>query len=366
MKKADAILQILPRAARGRDGVGDYARRLAAGLELDYGLKTTFVSAAEGSHLVFPGATEPGDAGPDQYTVIVLHYVNYGYSRRGVPLWLPPVLRRLKRAGEARQFTVFHELHATGSWRQSAFWLHPLQVRVARTIAVMSDVSLVSSEVSRQQLERFVSGAHIIVHPVFSNLGEPALSPAEIAGRDPHRWVICGGTEIIEWSLRSFLPAASCIPERFAPRELFVVGGSDNAGVRQTLDAEKRIRTHYYPQVEARIASEILAACAFGWMDYFRRSDVPTPIILKSTAFAAYCAHGVIPVLPHSGSVIGLGDDTLPGPFFVAPSAQHLPGESERAASAQSIHSWYGRNASSSHLVATVAAAILGSGPLAP
>lgn len=358
MNKVGTILQILPRALSGRDGVGDYARTLAANLERHHGLTTAFVSKGEGSHLVFPMRAGPGEQRLDHYTAIVLHYVNYGYSRRGVPLWLPPVLRRLQRASGVRQITVFHELYASGSWRQSAFWLRPLQVRVARAIAAISDVCVVSSEVARQQLESLVAEIRIIVHPVFSNLGEPVLSPAEIAGRDPHRWIICGGTELIERSLRSFLPAAFLIPERFAPRELFVVGGSDNSGVRQTLNGEKKIRSHYYPQVEAKIASEILAGCAFGWMDYFHHPDVPMPVILKSTAFAAYCAHGVIPVLPHSGSVIGLGGDALPGPFFVALSAQNLPLESERAAAAQLIHSWYGRNASSSHLAASIAAAI--------
>jgi hypothetical protein len=82
------------------------------------------------------------------------------------------------------------------------------------------------------------------------------------------------------------------------------------------------------------------------------------PVILKSTAFAAFCAHGVIPVFPHGGSLIALRDDALPGPFFVAPSGRNLPLESERATAAQSIHSWYGRNASSGHLAATVVAAI--------
>ena len=366
MNEVGTILQILPRALRGRDGVGDYARTLAASLEQHHGLKTTFVSTAEGSHLVFPMGAGPGEQGFDHSTAIVLHYVNYGYSRRGVPLWLPPVLRRLQGARSARQITVFHELYASGSWRQSAFWLRPLQMRIARTIAAMSDVCFVSSEVAHQQLKSLVPGTRIIVHPVFSNLGEPVLSPAQIAGRDPHRWIICGGTELIERSLRSFLPATSLIPERFAPRELFVVGGSDNSGVRQALNGEKKIHTHYYPQVEAKIASEILAGGAFGWMDYFHRPDVPAPIILKSTAFAAYCAHGVIPVLPHAGSVIGLGDDALPGPFFVGPFAQNLPLESERATTAQLIQSWYGRNASSSHLAETVATAICEARSLAP
>lgn len=358
MNQPGAILQIVPRASRGRDGVGDYARTLAASLERHHDLETTFLSAVtttRGVHLVFPNGAGPGDQRIDHYTAIVLHYVNYGYGWRGTPLWLPPVLRRLQRAGGARLVTIFHELWASGSWRQSAFWLRPLQVRTARKIAGMSDVSVLSSEVFRQPLESLRSGTRIIVHPVISGFCEPVLSPAAIAGRDTHRWVICGGTELIERSLRSFLPVAGSIPEPFAPRELFVIGGSDNSGVRQTLDAEKKIRTHYHPEVDATIASEILANCTFGWMDYFHHPDVPLPVILKSSAFAAYCAHGVIPVFPRGGATIAAGHDALPGPFFVASSKQELPSETERATAAQAVYAWYSRNATAAHLAAILA-----------
>ncbi len=355
MNNGGTILQILPRPSRGRDGVGDYARTLAASLEQHHGLKTTFVSTAEGSQLVFPSGVGPGGAGPAHYAAILLHYVNYGYGWRGVPLWLPPVLRQLQRASGVRQVTIFHELYASGSWRQSAFWLRPMQVRLARTIAAMSDVSLVSSEASGQQLKRLNSGTRILVHPVISSFGEPDLSPAEISGRDPHSWIICGGTELIERSLRSFLASLVLIPEPFAPRELFVVGGSANPWVRQALDSAQGMCTHYHPDVDAGIASKILAAAAFGWLDYFHDSSIPLPVILKSTAFAAFCAHGVIPVFPHGGSTIALRHDALPGPFFVAPGGQALPAETERATAAQAFYSWYGRNATALHLAATLA-----------
>ena len=366
MNNAGAILQIVPRAPGGRDGVGDYARTLARCLEKFHDLQTTFVSAApsaaakteEGYQVLSPLRAVAGGPRLEGYAAIVLHYVNYGFSRRGVPLWLPPVLRRLRRAGGARLVTVFHELYASGSWRQSAFWLGPIQRQIARSIARISDVSIVSSEIFREQLESLAPEARVIVHPVFSNLGEPAFSPAEFALRDPHRWIICGGTELIARSLRSFLSAAVLIDELFAPHELFVVGGADNSEIRRALDETRKIHTHYRPEVDAKAASGILAACAFGWIDYFHRPGVPMPAILKSTAFAAFCAHGVIPVLPHAGEVIALGEDALPGPFSVAPSGQDLPRESERATTAQSIHSWYGRNASSGHLAATVAGAI--------
>jgi hypothetical protein len=79
------------------------------------------------------------------------------------------------------------------------------------------------------------------------------------------------------------------------------------------------------------LTTGLLAACAFGWIDYFHRPDVPMSAVLKSGAFAAYCAHGVIPVFPHDGSTIALRDDALPSPFFVAPAGQRLPAEAERA-----------------------------------
>jgi hypothetical protein len=358
VNQAGTILQILPRASRGRDGVGDYARTLAASLKRHHHLETTILAAAtttKGIHLDFPSGAGADDRRIGHYTAIVLHYVNYGYGWRGAPLWLPPVLRRLQRASGARLVTIFHEFYASGSWRQSAFWLRPLQVRTARKIAAMSHVSLVSSEVFRQELESLCVGTRIIVHPVISGFGEPVLSPAVIAARDPHRWIICGGTELIERSLRSFLPAASRIPERFAPRELFVVGGRDHLAVRQALDAATKIRTHYHPEVDVTMASEILATGAFGWMDYFHRPHVPLPVILKSSAFAAFCAHGIVPVFPCGGAAIAIGPDALPGPFFVGAAGQNLPSETERATTAQAVYSWYSRNATVDHLAATLA-----------
>ncbi|MBA3544324.1 MAG: hypothetical protein H0T83_07790 [Chthoniobacterales bacterium] len=342
----NSILQIVPRVPGGRDGVGDYAQTLAQRLEKSHGLATKFISGAELQELPQPPA-----AG-----AIILHYVNYGYDPRGVPLWLPTVLRRLR--GSAKLLTVFHELYASGSWRQSAFWLQPLQKRIARSIAGLSEAAIVSSEVLREQLTSLTAKSRIIVHPVFSNFGEPDLTGVMMAERDPHRWVICGGTKLIERSVRSFLQAARGIAAPFAPRELFVVGGTDTASIRQQLKAHPGIEARYHPEIDAAEASRILSACAFGWVDYFVRPGVPTSAVLKSTAFAACCAHGVIPVFPHRGSVIARSGDALPGPFFVAPAGQSFPGESERPAVAQSIQAWYQRHASSAHLAETVASAL--------
>jgi hypothetical protein len=360
VKRNRSILQIVPLAPGGHDGVGDYAESLARKLRQDHSLETTFVAGqpssvietSDGFRVRSPlRRFEPGPS-----DAIILHYVNYGYDPRGIPLWLPRVLRNLKSSRSL--LTIFHELYARGSWRQSTFWLRPLQMRLARSIARLSEKAIVSSEVSGDQLLRLAPETRVIVHPVVSNFGEPELAPEAIAERDPHRWIICGRSELLERSFRSFLRIAHRIEAACAPRELFLVGGAENTAMREASRAEKKIRTHYHPAVEASFASEILASCAFGWLDYFVHPDIPVPAILKSSSFAAFCAHGVIPVSPHSGAAIAFRGDALPGPFFVSASGENFPSESERPLVAHSIYSWYQRHACSAHLAATVAAAL--------
>ncbi|HEY1583096.1 MAG TPA: hypothetical protein VGF73_08360 [Chthoniobacterales bacterium] len=345
------ILQILPRPPGSRDGVGDYAQTLALRLEECHGLKTTFASVTKDDAIVPANGEERHD-----FAATILHYVNYGYDRRGIPHWLPRVLEH-RSAGKL--LTIFHELYAGGTWRQSAFWLRPLQKQIARTIAEISGGAIVSSEPSRLQLARLTTATPIFVHPVLSNFGEPDLASADFTARDPHRWVICGGSALLERSLRSFPAVLQLLDGPFAPRELFVFGGTNERRIRDLLPVRDGVTTHYHPEIEIEAASEILAGSAFGWIDYFSSAEVPTAAILKSTAFAAFCAHGVIPILPHQGSSISLGDDVLPGPFFIAPNEEQLPTSSERGLIAASIYKWYQRHASSSHLAAAVAAALL-------
>jgi hypothetical protein len=357
------LLQIVPRAPDDCGGVGDYARQLACRLQELRGITSTFVSAAptssttvDGFEVLSPLHNVSRVMNPPP--ALLLHYVNYGYDSHGVPVWLPSVLRRLQKACGGRLVTIFHELYAAGSWRQSAFWLRPLQMHIARKLARLSAISMVSNEIQQAQLEQLAPETKVVLQPVASNFGEPALSFADLAERDPHRWIICGGTELVERSLASFRQRAPLIAAPFSPRELFVVGGSERAEIHGRLGGSQDIRTHYHPNVEGSLAAEILSTCAFAWIDYFHQAYVPMATILKSTAFAAFCAHGVIPVFPHHGSPIHLRQDKLPGPFFVTGSGQNLPSEQERVPVAQSMHLWYRRNASSLRLAETVATVI--------
>jgi hypothetical protein len=357
-------IQIIPSPPGPRDGVGDYARTLARRLRESHRIDSTFVT----------GAPYAGEVLPDGFTVlspwravisklntfdeapIILHYVNYAYERRGVPLWLPRTLHETK--ARRRLLTIFHELYAAGSFRQSAFWLGPLQMRIARLAAEMSDVALVSSDFYRQQLHRFSPTTPIVSHPVFSNFGEPDLSPTDMTARDPHRWVICGGTQLLERSLASFAEIVHRLSGPEAPRQLVVIGGTETPAIKLALRNLATIKVTHYPDVQVSTASELLAGCTFGWIDYFVQTDIPLSAILKSGAFAALCAHGVIPVLPRVGEIVTVQGDSLAGPFFVDRSTQSLPDESQRSETAWAIYCWYRRNAVSASLAQTVESAL--------
>ena len=355
------VLQIVPRVPGGLDGVGDYALTLAAKLGDKFQCPTVFATPDASSSTSVRNfevrALNRVCDRVDQFDRILLHYVNYGYQKRGVPFGLLSILRRMCRQHRGKLLTIFHELYASGPPSSSAFWLQPIQIHLTKSVARLSDECVVSSENFQQELQRLVPNARIHLHPTPSGLEEPTLSRQQIVNRDPHRWAVVGGTMLSKRSLRSFARAIQSIPQSVAPRALFVLGGNENPATHSVL-SELRIESDYRPRIAAADASEILETCSFAWFDYFRRPNVETSVILKSSAFAAACAHGVIPVLPHRGTPISIEGDRLAGPFFVEPNAREIPHEQNRAEVAQKIYDWYQRHASSECLVRGVAAAL--------
>lgn len=364
MPARDTILQIVPHSPGAFDGVGDYALNLARTLSASHGIGTTFLAAEKSrttSSDVYPVIVGLNSASCSElarsHGHVILHYVNYGYQSRGIPFRLVPMVRELRHNCRGRFLTIFHELYASAPPWKSAFWLQPLQKRIARRIAQLSSACLVSSESMRRQLEKMTSGTQTSVYPVPSNFGEPDLSLGQFGQRDPHRWAICGGTALIEKSLKSFREIIDWIPEEISPQQLFVLGGSDSSAVRALLRLPG-IDTDYRPRLAPADASEILSTSSFVWLDYFHQPDVPGDVLLKSGAFAAACAHGAIPVLPHRYSVISVEADALPGPFFIEPSFSELPAADDRAKIAARFYDWYQRHASAKHLARGIARAL--------
>ncbi|MGH8101080.1 MAG: hypothetical protein ACREIW_07265 [Chthoniobacterales bacterium] len=342
MVKKSEILQIVPRLPGENDGVGDYARTLAQKLSELGQVETLF-------------ATADSALAQKNFAHVILHYVNYGYQKRGVPFALLSILREIRARCRGRFLTIFHELYASGPPWKSAFWLCPFQRRIAKSIAQISNAAIVSSETMLQELRQLTPEISASVHPVFSNFGEPTLSPNQLVNRSPHRWAICGGTALLARSLRSFRTMLNRIPKNFSPRDLFVLGGKPSDEIRALIVDLPNIDVDYRPQIAAADASEILASSSFAWLDYLHRADVSTDIILKSSVFAALCAHGVIPVFPHCGTAISIAGDRLPGPFFVDPNTSNLSTANDIQKLPAQFYNWYHRHAAAEHVVREVA-----------
>jgi hypothetical protein len=353
------LLQIVPKVPGGIDGVGDYAFTIAKKLREKFECNTVFATFKTSSAENVGGFEVLSldrlfDQPSRKYDQVLLHYVNYGFQRRGIPIRLLSILRALRKRHRGKLVAIFHELYASGPPWTSAFWLRPVQMHLSKAVARLSDECIVSSGNFFSELGRMAPDAHVQVHPVPSGLEEPALSPNQIVDRDPHHWAIVGGTALVERSLRSFCRLMRRIPDSIAPRTLFVLGGNENPTTRSLL-VDLAIESDYRPRIAAAHASEILKSCSFTWFDYFVHLGVETSVVLKSSAFAAACAHAAIPVFPHCGSEISVDGDKLPGPFFIEPDRSEIPDADARGKIASAIYNWYQRHASSDSLIQVIA-----------
>src|SRR5437764_6310553 len=186
------VLHLLPRVPGTFDGVGDYALNLARRLRELHEIDSIFVArdAPEQKEIdsfrTLP-LEEPGRllALVNGCDGVVLHYVNYGFQKRGVPTALVSFVKRLRGDCGAALLVIFHELFATGPPWRSEFWLRPLQKKFARDLARTADARLASCESTRRQLNALCPNLSAVVQPVASTCGDPTLDSSHLRDRDP-------------------------------------------------------------------------------------------------------------------------------------------------------------------------------------
>ena len=361
------VLQIVPRVPGTLDGVGDYALNLARALLTGHNISTLFavaketsVTAKDGFEVIAGMDEDSVDSLAGQCDHVILHYVNYGYQARGVPFYLRRFARKLREKIQGRWLTNFHELYASGPPWRSAFWLRPMQVTIARDLIDVSNACFVSNRTIEKEIHAYDPAKKIYLAPVMSNFGEPELTDFRAAS--PKHWTICGGTALVARSLISFRRMRAAIPAEFAPAQLDVIGGRDEAATRTLINAlagdASGLACRYHPEVSAERASELLRQCSFAWLDYFGTGKVWPEMILKSGVFAACCAHGVVPVLSHQEEAFALEGDPMPGPFFMASRRTYFPPPDALRATRQKIHAWYHAHAASPRLAQIYAEAL--------
>lgn len=302
MNPSALLTCIVPRLLPAIDGVGDYALNLANQLRQEFGIKTHFIVGdpnwtGEIQIEGFPitkvsvcSATNLLSLLPsDRPASVLLHYVGYGYAKRGCPSWLVDGLQFWRTASTHRLLiTMFHELYASGSPWTSAFWLSSLQRNLAARLAQLSDRCLTSKQHYAEILSELSQGkqTQIPTLPVFSNIGEPDQVPP-LAKRH-QRLVVFGGRSKRLRVYQKSLAELSHTCQLLGIKEILDIGPSTGL----TLSPVNGVPVVERGQLDATEISHILSTSLAGFFNY------NLEYLAKSTIFAAYCAHGLLPVSP--------------------------------------------------------------------
>jgi hypothetical protein len=246
-----------------------------------------------------------GEAG-----TVLLHYANYGYQRRGCPTWLVEGLERFR----GRLATVFHEVWASGPPWRSSFWLLPAQRRLAARLARRSEALATTLEIYAGLLRPWTAGKAVAILPVFSTVGEPAAVPG-FGGRS-RRMVVFGGAGVRGRAWGRFLPELARAVRMLAIEEVLDAGPAIPVPA-----AVAGVPVRPLGVLANAGVSDLLLGSAAGFLAY------PPDFLPKSTIFAAYCAHGTLPVCAW---------DRHP-----ADRVPYWTGEGDPAAIAEAARGWY-------------------------
>jgi hypothetical protein len=306
-------------------GVTDFADRLVENLAAEQ--PTTAFALEQGTANTIVGRESSSEC-------LYLQYSGYGYAKRGAPFWLLKHLQtnrtQIKTLG-----VFFHELYAFGPPWGSAFWLSSLQRHIARRLAEQSDFWMTNREESAKWLRRFAGNKPHAVLPVFSTIGELESysvnrTPKVIVfGGEPLRYVTyqAAGNELFTWAKQQGL-------------EIHDIGPSIKDPILSNRLSSEGVIVHgKLPHIEI---SRLMADAMFGLVAY------SVEYAAKSSVFAAYCAHGICPVLisQHYGEADGLiqRQHYLPG----IPKTQCTP--TIAADIGQTAWNWYLPHRLASHI----------------
>ncbi len=258
----------------GSGGVRDFADKLVEN------------SAADQAATVFTWNQDTDHASLEQALssdCVYLQYSGYGYAKRGAPLWLLKQLQihrpQIKTLG-----VFFHELYAFRAPWRSAFWLSPFQRYIVRRLAERCDFWITSSESNAQWLRRFAGNKPHAVLPVFSNVGEITVYSAVRS----LKVVVFGGAAL---RLKTYQAAGDNLFAWAKRQNLSIhdIGSTISDQLMSKRLADEGVIVHgRLPEMEI---SNLLADAMFGVVVYQMES------VAKSGVFAAYCAHGICPVL---------------------------------------------------------------------
>jgi len=336
------LVQVVPRLAPPAEGVGSYAEALAGALAR-LAVETCFVVGDP----AWPGGEGGGGAAAVRVEArtaaalaaaldqagegapVLLHYAGYGYQSRGCPRWLVAGLAR------RRLITLFHEVYASGPPWRSSFWTLPIQRRLAAALVRRSDALITTLTLYARLLRPWAAGREIAIQPVFSTVGEPESSVVRPLAARRRRLVVFGGAGVRSRTWTEARPALARACADLGIEEIADVGAAvaGPAGVPAEVGG---VPVHRLGVLAAAAVSDLLLDSLAGFAVY------PPAFLPKSTIFAAYCAHGVLPVCVHWRAAVDLrtaADGLTAGRQYWQASSAGAPAHPQEIADAARL--WY-------------------------
>ncbi|WP_008315091.1 hypothetical protein [Leptolyngbya sp. PCC 6406] len=334
------IVQIVPRLPPHTDGVGDYALRLSEQLWADHRIYSHFLVFTTGLEFTplesgFPihslaehSITALLSTLPVSAQGIILHYSNYPYlkSPLDLPFWLPKALEQGIHQRQIPLVVMFHELPTLKI--KTFKIINPLQIHISRWLTKIAHGVITDSAQFQAYLSRWTRNS-IPCIPDFSTVGEPSIIPP-LSDRQ-RRIVIFGGNDRGR-VYKYHLPKLLSICKHLAIQEIVDIGRPLALNAQDFGDI-RLIEMGFQP---AEVVSQMLLTAIAGMIDYTRfPGDLG-----KSTVFAAFTAHGVLPIStvynPSEGDGLHLNQHYLtPETLRASMSPEQLQGIATTA------HTWY-------------------------
>lgn len=297
LPSSSKILQIVPRLPPYSDGVGDYARLLAKQLSLSHHLETEFLAFRPGdktptktdgflTHRLFQHTADSFlSLVSHEVEAVLLHYSNFPYlqGKLDAPFWLVEALKTLAGRRNLPLVVMYHEL-PTLKWKRIRV-LNPVQSIVSRRLSRLASAVVTDSHHFKMRLGKWTD-APVTCIPDFSTIGEPQAEQVRSLSQRRPRLVIFGGSDRV----RAYQPLDRLIEtcEALGIEEICDVGMPQNI-------AAKRFGAIAFTEMgfqSAEAVRQLLLDSVAGFMDYSRfPGDLG-----KSSVFAAFCAHGVLPI----------------------------------------------------------------------
>ena len=335
------IIQIVPYLPPAVSGVGDYGLLLAKELQRSHNIHTRFVvcdSEYEPSPETngFTVSKVPAHSAgaltkilqeaEDEGATVLLQYVGYGYQRRGAPLWLVNGLEAWRGASRRPWLvTMFHELFASGPPWRSSFWNSPLQRWIVARLARTSDCCVTNIRRYARRLETWrPSGSRgVEVLPVFSNVEES------------ENWTSNRRNEMVIFGSRVWREAAytNSIEDLIKVCRLLDIKKIHDIGPPLSADFEPPIAIERHGVLPPPAVKEIMQNALVGFFTY------PTPFLGKSTIFAAYASHGVVPITVDANNKTNEDHLRLNNHFLTCGALAGNPASISTIG--EQVHSWY-------------------------